>query len=530
MHADALPSSHAVIQQHHGDLRSIIESFDVITYGKGASVLRMLCDYLGVDAFLGGVRRFVTTFQFRNACMTDLWAALEAHCGTDVSGLMEPWLTRAGVPALHVDVWRGESHEGYRLILSQRPLRMGSPAPSPGAAPPPEPEGPIDPSRQRCLPLRLRLGRETGYTLNLLVGETAPLVIDLSPYLSGGAAGQQGGVEPWMVVNSNHAGYFATMYDSPLAWSMARAAVTAGHTCDTEAVGLVCDLMLATQAILKAPPSPSDTEAEAMPTTATLPTEAAGGTPRCPRKRRISLLQTRLQDLVSLWRSDAAPNGVPAWLVGQLFLWEVKMLSLGREVEVAERRYHGVEETAFGWAHPPTDPPRRPSPPHDPSSPDQEEGHQRTAAAMSVAHEVLSEVSSVCQAVESLLSSPSHAPLAPLLSEHLIKAKAVRSRLLAITSRLTSAAACHPRLSPPLAPAPPCAVHDPSHPLTISTHRSPTACQTLPNPLKQLDTPTARPAALEALAQAACAEPSSSASSSPPTPPYPSTHPSRVYT
>ena len=33
--ADTLPSSHPVVQQHHGDIRSIVQSFDVLTYGKG---------------------------------------------------------------------------------------------------------------------------------------------------------------------------------------------------------------------------------------------------------------------------------------------------------------------------------------------------------------------------------------------------------------------------------------------------------------------------------------------------------------
>jgi hypothetical protein len=34
MLADALPTSHPVVQHHNGDIKSIIESFDVITYGK----------------------------------------------------------------------------------------------------------------------------------------------------------------------------------------------------------------------------------------------------------------------------------------------------------------------------------------------------------------------------------------------------------------------------------------------------------------------------------------------------------------
>ena len=51
--------------------------FDVLTYEKGASVLRMLEQYLGPDVFREGVRRLpASTHQFGNADTGDLWAAL----------------------------------------------------------------------------------------------------------------------------------------------------------------------------------------------------------------------------------------------------------------------------------------------------------------------------------------------------------------------------------------------------------------------------------------------------------------------
>ena len=50
--------------------------FDVLTYEKGASVLRMLEQYLGPDVFRDGVRDYLRTHRFGNADTGDLWAAL----------------------------------------------------------------------------------------------------------------------------------------------------------------------------------------------------------------------------------------------------------------------------------------------------------------------------------------------------------------------------------------------------------------------------------------------------------------------
>ena len=50
--------------------------FDVLTYEKGASVLRMLEQYLGPEVFRAGVRHYLTTHRFGNAETGDLWAAL----------------------------------------------------------------------------------------------------------------------------------------------------------------------------------------------------------------------------------------------------------------------------------------------------------------------------------------------------------------------------------------------------------------------------------------------------------------------
>lgn len=77
--ADSQEDSHPVVQQHNGDIASIIESFDTITYCKGASVLRMLSHCVGPDRFLEGIGAFVVTHQYGCATQEDLWKAVQVR-------------------------------------------------------------------------------------------------------------------------------------------------------------------------------------------------------------------------------------------------------------------------------------------------------------------------------------------------------------------------------------------------------------------------------------------------------------------
>jgi puromycin-sensitive aminopeptidase len=47
--------------------------FDLLTYEKGASVLRMLEQHIGTEVFRDGVRLYLERHQFGNAETTDLW-------------------------------------------------------------------------------------------------------------------------------------------------------------------------------------------------------------------------------------------------------------------------------------------------------------------------------------------------------------------------------------------------------------------------------------------------------------------------
>jgi puromycin-sensitive aminopeptidase len=72
--------------------------FDVLTYEKGGSVLRMLEQYLGADVFRDGVRRYLREHAYANTVTADLWDALEAQSGEPVRAVASSWILQGGYP------------------------------------------------------------------------------------------------------------------------------------------------------------------------------------------------------------------------------------------------------------------------------------------------------------------------------------------------------------------------------------------------------------------------------------------------
>ena len=76
--------------------------FDVLTYEKGCSVLRMLEQYIGEGAFQRGIADYISTHAHGNTEGSDLWAALEASSGAPVGDIMQGWIFESGYPVISV--------------------------------------------------------------------------------------------------------------------------------------------------------------------------------------------------------------------------------------------------------------------------------------------------------------------------------------------------------------------------------------------------------------------------------------------
>ena len=128
--------------------------FDVLTYEKGASVLRMLEQYLGPEVFRQGVRDYLRAHQFANADTGDLWAALGGASGQPIPAVMAAWIFAPGYPLVSVGV-EGREHvlRQQRFTYLPEPLRWWGAAPA----------APAGPSRWQ-VPVQLRVtagGRDT---------------------------------------------------------------------------------------------------------------------------------------------------------------------------------------------------------------------------------------------------------------------------------------------------------------------------------------------------------------------------------
>src|SRR3989449_1077843 len=118
--------------------------FDTLTYEKGASVLRMLEQYLGAEGFRDGVRDYLRRHAYGNADTRDLWAALGKASRQPIPEVMDGWIFKPGYPLVSA------RREGRELVLTQQRFTY-LPEPPEGA----EPSG--EPGQRWRAPVQLRI-------------------------------------------------------------------------------------------------------------------------------------------------------------------------------------------------------------------------------------------------------------------------------------------------------------------------------------------------------------------------------------
>jgi len=113
---DGLKNSHP-IEQGVKNPAEVSQLFDAISYSKGASVIRMLENFLGEETFRKGLNRYLTGHMYDNARTEDLWSALETESGQPVTAIMDSWVKQMGYPVLQVESER--SGNQTRLSVTQ---------------------------------------------------------------------------------------------------------------------------------------------------------------------------------------------------------------------------------------------------------------------------------------------------------------------------------------------------------------------------------------------------------------------------
>ncbi|QJT01728.1 aminopeptidase N [Streptomyces asoensis] len=124
---DQLPSTHPIMAEIR-DLDDVLVNFDGITYAKGASVLKQLVAYVGMDEFFAGVQAYFKRHAFGNTRLSDLLGALEETSGRDLGTWSQKWLQTAGI-----NILRPEIETDAAGVITSFAIRQEAPALPAGA-------------------------------------------------------------------------------------------------------------------------------------------------------------------------------------------------------------------------------------------------------------------------------------------------------------------------------------------------------------------------------------------------------------
>jgi glutamyl aminopeptidase len=106
MNLDATLGSHPIIVGVETP-DQITEIFDGITYNKGASIIRMMEDFIGAENFRAGVSAYLDANKYLNADSNDLLKHLEGKIPEDVTAILNTWIRQKGLPVVTVEATSG---------------------------------------------------------------------------------------------------------------------------------------------------------------------------------------------------------------------------------------------------------------------------------------------------------------------------------------------------------------------------------------------------------------------------------------
>lgn len=177
LYLDGLSNTHAIeIEVKHPT--EISEIFDAVSYSKGASIIRMLAEYLGETAFRDGLRQYLKTHSYANATTQDLWEAFEKVSKKPVGRMMGNWTRKPGYPLIKLK----ESSKGIRLLQSRFYSSPASFRESKDNTVWTIPISVLDSKKKKEIYLMdqktLNLPRKNGDWVKLNVGETALMRVD----------------------------------------------------------------------------------------------------------------------------------------------------------------------------------------------------------------------------------------------------------------------------------------------------------------------------------------------------------------
>jgi puromycin-sensitive aminopeptidase len=181
--------------------------FDILTYQKGGSVLRMLERWLEPDAFRAGVRTYLDRYKLSNTETTDLWDSLESATDQPVRRIMDSWIFQPGFPLLTA------STDGDQVTITQERFEY---------------EGAAESTQRWAVPIRARV-------------HDGAFAADLSTLLDGDSVSFDAPADALVVLDAGGEGFYRVSY--PREWR--DRLLTAGALEPLERFSLVDDLWAA---------------------------------------------------------------------------------------------------------------------------------------------------------------------------------------------------------------------------------------------------------------------------------------------
>ncbi|XP_065546290.1 glutamyl aminopeptidase [Lathamus discolor] len=179
---DSLQSSHPIVVDV-SSTAEITSVFDGISYSKGASILRMLQDWMTPDVFQKGCQIYLKKHHFQNAKTDQFWEALEEASDIPVKEVMDTWTRQMGYPVLEM---------GSTSVFTQKRFLLD---PNADASYPAS-----DLGYKWNIPVKWRLGNSTNYTFYNL-SDSAGIVIPSPP-------------NTFVNINPDHIGFYRVNYNS----------------------------------------------------------------------------------------------------------------------------------------------------------------------------------------------------------------------------------------------------------------------------------------------------------------------------
>ncbi|XP_023850078.1 glutamyl aminopeptidase-like [Salvelinus sp. IW2-2015] len=190
---DALVTSHPIIVDVSTPAQ-ITSVFDSISYSKGASILRMVEDWLGRDNFRDGCRKYLKDFHFENAKTDNFWASLAHVSGLPVAEVMDTWTKQMGYPVLDLSTIDAQSK-----LTQQRFLLDPN-------ANPTQPPSPL--SYKWNIPVKW-YSVDSNTSISIMFNKSSPELV---------LAGYSPATDGLLKVNNDHIGFYRVNYPDSI-WS-----------------------------------------------------------------------------------------------------------------------------------------------------------------------------------------------------------------------------------------------------------------------------------------------------------------------